>query len=391
MKTKTSLFTAVMKSKKTGEIVLYDSIGKNFMGDGITAKMFMQDLNKLSGAETINLRINSPGGSVDDANAIYNMLINHGAVINVVIDGIAASAASLVAMAGDTIHMPENAMIMIHDPMSFVFGNAESMKKMVSMLEKRKGGLVDIYHRKSGSDKEKISKMMTDETWMTAADAKEAGFADTVGDDVQMTMTFDPKVFQMFQNVPPALMSLLGVSADLEEEEKPVMTTEKPQVTMSQEDLAKLIADQVAVTMKAQNEAQSKVRNEQKKVSAKTTLMTLINTHKLLPAAVEMLAGQLSDDGANVDALMELGKSMAPQTLTTESIPNVATVVVAGKVEDFKVEKSDIPLNQVPASFVINKYAQDVLMKATPTLKYAEAVFKAEKDPVVLKAIDALK
>ncbi|MCK5219101.1 Clp protease ClpP, partial [bacterium] len=124
-----------MKAEKKVEILIYDQIGEDWFGDGVQAKKFAEELRDLGDIETIELRINSPGGSVWDGNAIYNTLRGHKATVNVTIDGLAASIASVIAMSGDTITMPENALMMIHNPATIAFGEAEEMRKAANMLD----------------------------------------------------------------------------------------------------------------------------------------------------------------------------------------------------------------------------------------------------------------
>ena len=114
------------------EISIYDEIGAY----GVSAKAFLADLGKLPDKAPLTLRLNSPGGSVFDAVAIYNALQRHAGTVTVSIDGIAASAASYIAMAGDEIIMPENAFLMIHDPSGMVMGTAGDMRSMAEALEK---------------------------------------------------------------------------------------------------------------------------------------------------------------------------------------------------------------------------------------------------------------
>jgi ATP-dependent Clp protease, protease subunit len=123
------------------EVGIYDEIGAY----GVSAKGFLAELGALPAGTPIDLRINSPGGSVFDAVAIYNAIQRHEGTVTVWIDGIAASAASYIAMAGDEIVMPENAFLMIHDPAGLVMGTADDMRAMAEALDKVKGSLVQGY------------------------------------------------------------------------------------------------------------------------------------------------------------------------------------------------------------------------------------------------------
>lgn len=165
------------------EVFIYDGIGLF----GVEAESFINDLNGLD-AKEITLRINSPGGNVFDGTAIYNALLRHKAKVSVKIDGLAASMASIIALAGDSIEMAENAFFMIHEPWSLVVGSAEDMRKEAELLEKLAGSAVGIYSRKSNLSESEVKAAMREETWYTAEEAKEAGFIQSIfsGDDEEM-------------------------------------------------------------------------------------------------------------------------------------------------------------------------------------------------------------
>ena len=152
------------------EIVIYDEIG----AFGIPAKAFLDELKALGPVAELTVRINSPGGSVFDGVAIYNALKRHDAAITVWIDGIAASIASMIAMAGDEVVMPENAMLMLHDPSALVIGTAADMRGMAEALDKMKAGMVAAYRDKSGRDDAEIEALMRAETWLSAQEAVDA-------------------------------------------------------------------------------------------------------------------------------------------------------------------------------------------------------------------------
>lgn len=178
------------------EIYVYDEIG--FWG--ITAKAFARDLKELDPKGEINLRINSPGGSVTDGIAIYNLLKNHKAKVNTFVDGLAASMASVIAMAGDTITMPENALMMIHNPWGGAMGDADELRKTADVLDKMKTALVSAYVNKTGLADTEIANLMTAETWMTGAEALEKGFATQITDEVNLQASFDTSKLNQFKN-----------------------------------------------------------------------------------------------------------------------------------------------------------------------------------------------
>ena len=150
----------------------------NFWGDEVTPKAFRDELEAEDGDVTIY--INSPGGNVFAAAEIYTMLIEHKGRVTVKIDAIAASAASVIAMAGDTVLMSPVAMLMVHDPMTVAMGNAKDMEKAIATLNEVKESIINAYHAKSGLNRKKISQIMEDETWLNAKKAVELGFADGI-------------------------------------------------------------------------------------------------------------------------------------------------------------------------------------------------------------------
>jgi ATP-dependent protease ClpP protease subunit len=182
------------------EIAIYDEIG----AFGIPAKAFLDELKAL-GPQDVTLRINSPGGSVFDGVAIYNALKRHDGRVTVRVDGLAASIASMIAMAGDEVVMPANAMLMLHDPSGLVMGTAADMRGMADALDKMKAGMVGAYRDKSGRDDAEIEALMHAETWLTADEAIDLGFADRIEEPVRMAAHFD---LSRFQHPPPQLAAI---------------------------------------------------------------------------------------------------------------------------------------------------------------------------------------
>lgn len=185
-------------------IDLYDEIGPW----GVTAKAFKEKLDTIS-AEEITLNINSPGGSVFDGIAMYNDLVEHGAVINVSVRGLAASAASFIAMAGDNIEIADHAFFMIHNAWAFAMGDADEMAKIAKTLSKIDAQLAGIYANKTGISVKEIREMMAEETWLDSGDAVKRGFADSVSSDeeAEATARFD---VSSFSNAPRALLRPLA-------------------------------------------------------------------------------------------------------------------------------------------------------------------------------------
>ena len=147
-------------------------------GDEVTPKAFKEELN--AGSGDITLWINSPGGDCFAAAQIYNMLMDYPGNVTVKIDGLAASAASVIAMAGTKVCMSPVAMLMIHNPATLAYGDQAEMEKTIGMLSEVKESIINAYEIKSGLARTKISHMMDDETWLNAKKAVELGFADEI-------------------------------------------------------------------------------------------------------------------------------------------------------------------------------------------------------------------
>ena len=151
---------------------------ETWWGDEVTPQMFRSELNAAEG--DIDLWINSPGGDCYAAAQIYNMLMEYKGNVNVKIDGIAASAASVVAMAGSTVEISPLGMLMIHNPMTVSIGDTHEMERTITFLSEIKESIINAYEIKTGLSRAKISRLMDAETWMNAKKAVELGFADSV-------------------------------------------------------------------------------------------------------------------------------------------------------------------------------------------------------------------
>lgn len=170
------------KSATTAEIILYAGIGLDYWGDGsmVSAKQFSDELKKLDDSVTeIILRINSPGGDVFDGITIYNRLKQHKAKITVHIDGLAASIASIIALAGDEIFIGEGALFMVHLPWTFSYGNRLDFDNTINRLLDVEEQMISIYKKKTKLDRAEIKSLLEAETWMGAAEAIEKGFVDS--------------------------------------------------------------------------------------------------------------------------------------------------------------------------------------------------------------------
>lgn len=188
---------ARIKSQEN-EIFLYDEIG--FFG--IQAQEFVEQLNAIEAGD-IHLRINSPGGSVFDGQAIVTAIRQHPANVVAHVDGLAASMAATIAVAADEIRMADGAFMMIHDPWSIVIGPSSEMRREANLLDKIAGSMAAMLAQRSGMVLDQVKGLMAEETWFTAEEAVEAGFADRVDDDkadLDAAARFDLSVFSHVPN-----------------------------------------------------------------------------------------------------------------------------------------------------------------------------------------------
>ena len=171
-------------SGKNVELTLYGDIGDSFWED-ISAKRLVQELETLD-VENITLNISSNGGGTTAAIAIANALKRHKARVIANIDGIAASAATIITSACDIVRMPKNALFMIHNPWTIAMGEEKDFEKMAETLSKVKNSIIETYIDKTGMNKEKLSELMDKESWFNANEAKEYGFVDEITDNTDM-------------------------------------------------------------------------------------------------------------------------------------------------------------------------------------------------------------
>lgn len=195
------------------ELLIYDQIGKDwFDNSGVDAKAFAETLKGIPAHRDIVIAINSPGGNVWDGLAIYHQLQARKERVSTRIDGIAASIASIIALAGRETRMPKNALMMIHDPSGLVIGTSADMRKMADELDKHADVLAGIYAAKSGEPATAWRRRMRDETWFTGAEAMDAKLADTVTDEVALAANFN---LSRFRRVPAALQSTNPASSSV--------------------------------------------------------------------------------------------------------------------------------------------------------------------------------
>lgn len=212
----------------TGEISIYSDIG----GFGITAADFAKSLAALGNVKTLNVRINSDGGDISHGTAIFNMLARHKAKKIITVDGIAASMASVILMAGDERIMPRNAMIMIHNPFGGIQGGADQIVAFGEALKVMRSNMIDAYTDATGQSEAEISEMMDRETWLAADEALKLNFATKVVAPQEMAASIDLS-HKGFRNTPASLLgseqpqTIASLARQVYGDDKPTRATPK--------------------------------------------------------------------------------------------------------------------------------------------------------------------
>lgn len=179
-----SRWEKTLAAKESGDnvISIYDAIGADYFGEGVTAKRISAALRSIGADKDIVVAINSPGGDFFEGAAIYNLLAEHKGHVTVKVIGMAASAASVIAMAGDTIEVSQVGFLMIHNAWGMVIGNRHDMNQAADVFSKFDTSMRDLYAARTGVDAKDIEKLMDGETWLGAQEAVDKGFADSVID-----------------------------------------------------------------------------------------------------------------------------------------------------------------------------------------------------------------
>lgn len=193
-------------SKETAEVIIYGDIG-GWLDSGVTAADFANEISDLD-VKTLEVRMNSGGGSVFEGQAIYNALNRHPAKIIMDVDGIAASIASVIIMSGDEIRITEGSHIMIHKPWSMAIGDAESMRKEAEVLDSLESGIVDIYAARTGKDRKQLEDWIGAETWFKGQAAVDSGFADQVIPAKRKAKAAKSNIFALYSGTPQELLEL---------------------------------------------------------------------------------------------------------------------------------------------------------------------------------------
>lgn len=215
-------FQIKKKTDKKGEIFIYgDIVSEEWFANEVTAPGFKQQLDELGNVSEIDVHINSSGGNVFEGHAIYNMLKMHKAKINIYIDALAASIASVIAMSGDTIFMHKNSFLMIHNSWIVTVGNAKELRDTADLLDKTDEASNQAYlDRALNISEEELKELLDAETWLTASEALEKGFIDEILEPNEIAASISDERYKLFKSVPSSITKQdNNVTKYLEEQE----------------------------------------------------------------------------------------------------------------------------------------------------------------------------
>lgn len=300
---------AAKADEKVADVYVYDAIGKWYAwdDDAVTAIQFAKDLKALSDdVTTIRVHINSPGGDCAEALAIANTLKaqrdEKGRTVEVLIEGIAASAATIVSCAGAPIRMADNALFMVHDPYCLEIGNASTLRKTADVLDQFRDAIVATYRWVSTKTTEELSALMAAETWMNAAEALAAGLVTEVMEGVQVANCLQPAAGTRLASVPEKYRARVdALLARPEEAPKALAATEVLRLCR-EGNVLDLAEGLVAANATHDAVAAAVVAEQQKRSAARTrenSIRALCVTAKVLPA----LADHLVDSAMSIDAV----------------------------------------------------------------------------------------
>ncbi|MEZ0231895.1 MAG: ClpP-like prohead protease/major capsid protein fusion protein [Methylophilaceae bacterium] len=286
------------EDKTSAEVFIYGDIGESWYGDTVAAKDFVKEFSAID-ADEITIRINSIGGSVTDGIAIYNAIKRHAANVTVAIDGLAASIASLIAMAGDKIEIAANAQIMIHAPWMIAGGNSAELRKYADMLDGWAEAMAISYADKSGQTKEEILSLLTDgeDHWYGAEAAKEAGFVDEITNGLAVAASLDMNlVNNRFRSVPDTSVQNNPAAAAAQPKKEGVMPKENEIVAATVP--AATEAEIVAKALAADGTRRASISTAFSKFSASEGVQALLtqcqnDTTCTVQAASELLLAHL--------------------------------------------------------------------------------------------------
>lgn len=305
------------------EVYLYDEIG--FWGTG--AKEFIAELRQHAGKH-VHLRINSPGGEVIEGTAIQNALRRHSGGLTVHIDALAASMASVIAMAGNPIFIADNALMMIHDPYTFAAGTSEELRKSADLLDTMKANLVRAYVSKTGMPEKEIEDMMAAETWLGATEAVALGFADAIEDGVQAAASMTPeKARAKFDILKKCMAENTEPTPEAPETpEAPVAPVEPtaPEVTPEAPEVPETPEAPAPETPEAPDAPEMPAPSAKVDVVALTSQITALNARVISAEARAVAAEAALDQVSTALSNLEKSKGLAPAAVVPEVKPETS-------------------------------------------------------------------
>lgn len=298
---------AAAQGVKSAEVLIYGDIGESWYGDSVVASDFVREIAALD-VEQITIRINSFGGSVSDGIAIYNSIKRHKAATTVVIDGIAASIASLIAMAGDTVEMAENALMMIHAPWGYASGNSADLREFADMLDTWAQAMSTSYAAKSGQTTEAMLLLLTDgeDHWYTAEQALAENFVTSIIQAMPMAASFDRAALAArFKSLPGVSGNVIAAAAAPTSKETVMPGANQPAAPAS---TAAATEDQIKAAANAALVADAARRTEIKATFAKFS--TIAGIGEVQSACENDI--NCSIDSANAKLLAHIAKDAKP-------------------------------------------------------------------------------
>lgn len=274
----------------------------------------------------IDLHINSAGGSVFDGYAIYNALLNHAPGVNVYVDGLAASIASYIAMAGTRVYMADNALLMIHNPSAFIGGDSEELRKQADILDKIEVSLMNAYTKRTGLPGDAILEMMDNETWLDAQTALAFGFIDEITQPLKMAAHFDKSQLSKFKNCPKQLL-IMATEANENPVESAVPSGEtKPSIFARITAMLKEKNDLVALV--AKHDAEMKAERDE---------------HAKTKAQLSDVAHALTEASAKVAAFEKAAEDLEATIKTLEAEKKSASQEAANIVASIGFDQTKLP------------------------------------------------
>lgn len=239
-----------------GELWLYGEISETtWFGDEVTPQTFTEDMKAIGDVKDLDVYIFSPGGDVFAGFAIYSILNRFEGNITVHVDGLAASIATVIAMAGDKIIIPENASFMIHNAWTIAGGNKNDLREMADQLEMIDGQIADIYAARTGKDRDEIVSLMDAETWMTGAEAVENGFADELIENKKIAAKVNIALLGKYKAAP----DVSNLFADVEEENSEPLADIDSEINIEEEATEPQISAAIAEQRKMFAETKKKL------------------------------------------------------------------------------------------------------------------------------------